>query len=54
MEKGHALLTARTPGEDLILYTSVKRESVKRFGWEFLDRAASDVVAQQASISPVH
>ena len=67
MEKGHALLTVRTPGEDLILdnrtgavlgwdqtgYTFVKRESANRVGWEFLDRAASDMVAQQASISPV-
>jgi hypothetical protein len=44
----------RAPAEDRILYTFVKRESVKRFGWEFLDRAASDAVAQQASISPVY
>src|SRR5215204_5859965 len=49
MEKGHALLTVRTPGEDLIL----DNRTGAVLGWEFLDRAASDVVAQQASISPV-
>jgi len=56
-EKGHAVLTVRTPGEDLILdnrtnavlgweqtgYKFVKRESAKDIGWEFLDREATDV-----------
>jgi predicted transglutaminase-like cysteine proteinase len=68
MEKGHAVLTVRTPSEDLILdnrtsavlgwaqtgYTFVKRESAKAVRWEFLDREANDLspVVAQASLTP--